>query len=171
MASEKILDVKKQQMAELRKKLLSMGSLVLADYRGLTVAQDTAMRADLRKANIEYKVIKNRLIIKAVEGTKLEGLKPFLEGPTAIAMSKDELSASKAMYKFATLKDYGKFELKAGIVGDQVIDIKGIEAYAKIPSKNELLAMMMGGLKSPITKLAYVLKGIMDKKQGNAVEA
>ncbi|HPJ75646.1 MAG TPA: 50S ribosomal protein L10 [Clostridia bacterium] len=165
MASEKILEVKKQQMAELREKLLTMGSVILADYRGLTVAQDTAMRSEMRKANIEYKVIKNRLLKKAVEGTKYEDLMPHLEGPTSVAMSEDEISAAKIMSKYANMKEYGKFELKAGVIGDQIVDVNGIEAYAKIPGKNELIAMMLGGMKAPITSLALVLKAIMEKKE------
>ena len=168
MASEKILEVKKQQMTELREKLLSMGSVILADYRGLTVSQDTAMRSEMRKANIEYKVIKNRLLVKAVEGTKFEGLMPHLEGPTSVAMSEDELSADKIMSKYANMKDYSKFLLKAGVIGDQIVDVQGIEAYAKIPAKNDLLAMMMGGMKAPITSLALVLKAIMEKKEETA---
>lgn len=165
MASEKILEVKKQQMAELREKLLTMGSVILADYRGLTVAQDTAMRSEMRKANIEYKVIKNRLLKKAVEGTKYENLMPHLEGPTSVAMSEDEISAAKIMSKYANMKEYGKFELKAGVIGDQIVDVNGIEAYAKIPGKNELIAMMLGGMKAPITSLALVLKAILEKKE------
>lgn len=165
MASEKILEVKKQQMAELREKLLTMGSVILADYRGLTVAQDTAMRSEMRKANIEYKVIKNRLLKKAVEGTKYEELMPHLEGPTSVAMSEDEISAAKIMSKYANMKEYGKFELKAGVIGDQIVDVNGIEAYAKIPGKNELIAMMLGGMKAPITSLALVLKAILEKKE------
>ncbi|MDD2262767.1 MAG: 50S ribosomal protein L10 [Clostridia bacterium] len=165
MASEKILEVKKQQMAELREKLLTMGSVILADYRGLTVAQDTAMRSEMRKANIEYKVIKNRLLKKAVEGTKYEDLMPHLEGPTSVAMSEDEISAAKIMSKYANMKEYGKFELKAGVIGDQIVDVNGIEAYAKIPGKNELIAMMLGGMKAPITSLALVLKAILEKKE------
>lgn len=165
MASEKILEVKKQQMAELREKLLTMGSVILADYRGLTVAQDTAMRSEMRKANIEYKVIKNRLLKKAVEGTKYEDLMPYLEGPTSVAMSEDEISAAKIMSKYANMKEYGKFELKAGVIGDQIVDVNGIEAYAKIPGKNELIAMMLGGMKAPITSLALVLKAILEKKE------
>ena len=165
MASEKILEVKKQQMAELREKLLTMGSVILADYRGLTVAQDTAMRSEMRKANIEYKVIKNRLLKKAVEGTKYEDLMPHLEGPTSVAMSEDEISAAKIMSKYANMKEYGKFELKAGVIGDQIVDVNGIEAYAKIPGKNELIAMMLGGMKATITSLALVLKAILEKKE------
>jgi len=165
MASEKILEVKKQQMAELREKLLTMGSVILADYRGLTVAQDTAMRSEMRKANIEYKVIKNRLLKKAVEGTKYEDLMPHLEGPTSVAMSEDEISAAKIMSKYANMKEYGKFELKAGVISDQIVDVNGIEAYAKIPGKNELIAMMLGGMKAPITSLALVLKAILEKKE------
>ena len=168
MASEKILEVKKQQQAELREKLLSMGSVILVDYRGLTVAQDTAMRSDMKKTDIEYKVIKNRLLVKAVEGTRYEGLIPHLEGPTAVAMSVDELMAAKMVAKYANMKDYAKFQLKAGVIGDQMVDVDGIKAYAKIPAKNDLLAMLLGGMKAPITSLALVLKAIMEKKEETA---
>lgn len=165
MASEKILEVKKQQMADLREKLLSMESVILADYRGLTVAQVTTMRAEMRKSDIEYKVIKNRLIKKAVEGTRYETLIPHLVGPTAVAMSSDEISAAKVLYKFASMREYGKLEIKVGVIGGELVDASGVEKYAKIPSKNELIAMMMGGMKAPITKLAYVLKAIGEQKE------
>lgn len=168
MASEKILEIKKQQMSELREKLLTMESVILADYRGLTVAQDTAMRAEMRNANVDYRVIKNRLLKKTVEGTKFEGLMPHLEGPTAVGMSEDEIAAAKIMSKYASMKNYGNFKIKAGFIDGQVIDVEGIEVYAKIPPKNDLLAMLMGGMKAPITALALVLKAIMEKKDETA---
>ncbi|MBN2558404.1 MAG: 50S ribosomal protein L10 [Clostridia bacterium] len=155
MASEKILEMKKLQVKEIAEKMNGAGSIVLADYRGLSVEQDTAMRAKMREEGIEYKVVKNNIIKHAIEGTSLEGLMEYLVGPTAVAMSKDEVAAAKIMFKFA--KDIEAFELKAGVVSGMVIGLDGLEKLAKLPSKEELIAKMLGSMNSPITGLVNVL--------------
>lgn len=157
MPSDKILERKKQQVIDLRKKLSNAGSVVLADYRGLTVEQDTNMRAVLREKGVEYKVIKNNILRHAIEGTDYEGLSKYLAGPTAIAFSSDEVAPAKVLFDFA--KKIAAFEFKAGAVDGKVIDVQGIEALAKLPSKEELIAKMLGSMNSPITGLVNVLNG------------
>ncbi|MFO7611808.1 MAG: 50S ribosomal protein L10 [Clostridia bacterium] len=155
MASEKILEMKKLQVREIAEKMSGAGSIVLADYRGLSVEQDTALRTKMREEGIEYKVVKNNIIRHAIEGTPLEGLMEYLVGPTAVAMSKDEVATAKIMFKFA--KDIEAFELKVGVVSGTVIGLDGIEKLAKMPSKEELIAKMLGSMNSPITGLVNVL--------------
>jgi len=177
MASEKILKVKKQQVLDLAAKLSEAGSIILADYRGLTVEEDTELRAKMRAEGIEYKVIKNNIIKHAIQGTDLEGLGEFLVGPTSMAIGKDEIAPAKAMFDFA--KKLGKFDLKAGAVDGKVLDINGIEQLAKLPSKEEMIAKMLGSMNSPITGLVTVLGGtikglavalnaIIEKKQSES---
>ena len=155
MASEKILEMKKQQVQEMAAKLTEAGSIVLADYRGLTVEEDTELRSKMRAEGIEYKVVKNNIIKHAIQGTDLESLGDFLVGPTSIAISNDEVAPAKVMFKFA--KDLDAFELKAGAVDGEVIDLAGIEQLAKLPSKEQLIAKMLGSMNSPITGLVTVL--------------
>jgi large subunit ribosomal protein L10 len=157
MPSDKILERKKQQVASLREQLSNAGSVVLTDYRGLTVEQDTNMRAVLREKGVEYKVVKNNILRHAIEGTAYEGFKDYLAGPTAIAMSKDEVAPAKVLFDF--VKKIEALEFKAGAVDGKVIDVKGVEALAKLPSKEELVAKMLGSLNAPISGLVNVLNG------------
>ena len=155
MASEKILEMKKLQVREMAEKLQAAGSIILADYRGLTVEEDTGLRSKMREAGVEYKVIKNNILRHAVEGTDLEGLSEYLVGPTAMATGDDEVTPAKIMFGFA--KEFDAFELKAGAVDGKVVDLEGIEQLAKLPSKEELIAKMLGSMNSPITGLVTVL--------------
>ena len=140
-------------------------SVVLVDYRGLTVAQDTALRKQLREAGIIYKVCKNTMIKRAFEGTELAALDEYLEGPNAIAISKDDATApARILAKFA--KDAKALELKAGVVEGEAYDQAGLQALAAIPSREELLSKLLGSLQSPITNLARVLNQIAE--QGGA---
>ena len=174
MASKKILEMKKQQVKEMSAKLTEAGSLVLADYRGLTVEEDTELRSKMRAEGIDYKVVKNNIVKHAIQGTALESLGEFLVGPTSIAVSDDEVAPAKVMFKFA--KDLNAFELKAGAVDGKVIDLAGIEQLAKLPSREQLIAKMLGSMNSPITGLvtvlnanikglAVALNAIIEKKQ------
>ena len=140
----------------------SKGS-VLADYRGLTVAEDTALRKQLREAGVLYKVYKNTYIKRAIAGTSYESLSSNLEGPTAVAISKTDATApARILAKFA--KTAPKLELKAGIVEGTYYDAKAILTIAEIPSREELLSRLLGSMKSPITNFARVLNQIAEKK-------
>lgn len=142
-------------------------SVVLVDYRGLTVAQDTELRKQLREAGIVYKVYKNTLMKRAFEGTACEGLNDCLEGPSAIAISKDDATApARILCKFA--KGADKLELKGGVVEGNVYDIDGLTELSKIPSREELLSKLLGSMQSPITNFARVLNQIAE--QGDAGE-
>ena len=134
-------------------------SIVLVDYRGLTVAQDTELRKQLREAGIVYKVCKNTMMKRAFEGTDFAQLDEYLEGPSAIAISKDDATApARIICKFA--KTAQALEVKAGVVEGTVYDANGVAELSKVPSREELLSKLLGSLQSPITNLARVLNQI-----------
>lgn len=137
-------------------------SVVLVDYRGLTVAEDTALRKQLREAGIVYKVCKNTMMKRAFEGTDFAALDEHLEGPSAIAISKDDATApARILCKFA--KDAKALELKAGVVEGTVYDVAGLTELSKVPSREELLSKLLGSLQSPITNLVRVLNQIAEQ--------
>ncbi|MDR1764665.1 MAG: 50S ribosomal protein L10 [Lachnospiraceae bacterium] len=138
-------------------------SVVAVDFRGLTVEQDTRLRKQLREAGIFYKVYKNTLIRFATQGTAFEGLDKHLEGPTALAVSKEEATApARLLANFAKTAD--KLEFKCGIVEGEYYDAKGISAIATIPSREVLLGRLFGSMKSPITNFARVVNQIAEAK-------
>ncbi|MCL2865075.1 MAG: 50S ribosomal protein L10 [Lachnospiraceae bacterium] len=136
-------------------------SVVLVDYRGLTVEQDTALRKELREAGVVYKVYKNTMMRRAFEGTEFAGLDAYLVGPNAIAISRDDATlAARILSKFA--KTANKLELKAGVVEGSLYDVAGMNEIAKVPSREELLSRLLGSMQSPITNFARVLKQISE---------
>ena len=145
-------------------------SAVLVDYRGLTVAEDTELRKQLREAGVIYKVCKNTMMKRAFEGTEFAGLDEYLEGPSAIAISKDDATApARIICKFA--KEAKALEVKAGVVEGTVYDANGIVELSKVPSREELLSKLLGSLQSPITNLARVLNQIAEQNgEGAATE-
>lgn len=167
MPSEKIIIQKKALVDALALKLKEAKSIVLTDYRGLTVEQDTNLRKALREANVEYKVIKNSIISFAAKDSDLGGLEKYLEGPTAIAMSTtDPVAPSKILAKYA--KDFEKLEIKGGMVEGNIIDENGVMELASTPSKEELLSKLIGSLQSPLYGLAIALNAIAEKQEQNA---
>ncbi len=167
MPSEKLLLEKKVKVEELAQKLKEAKSVVLADYRGLTVEQDTRLRKALREANVEYKVMKNTIIDFASKNSALEGLEKYLKGPTAIAISTtDPVAPSKVLSKYA--KDFEKLEIKGGMVEGNIIDENGVKELASTPSREELLAKFIGSLQSPLYGLAAALNAIVEKQEQNA---
>ena len=137
-------------------------SVVLVDYRGLTVAEDTEMRKQLREAGVVYKVCKNTMMKRAFEGTDFAQLDEYLEGPNAIAISKEDATApARILYKFA--QDAPALELKGGVVEGTAYDVAGISELAKIPSRDELLSKLLGSLQSPITNFARVINQIAEQ--------
>ena len=160
MPSEKILEQKKQVVAELAESLKQSCTGVLVDYKGITVAEDTKLRKELREAGEDYRVVKNTLLGRALKEAGIDGLEGVLEGATAIAMNKgDYVSGAKILAKFA--EDSKAFEIKAGFVDGKVIDAEGVKNLAKLPSKEVLLAQVLGGLNAPITGFVTVLNGTM----------
>ena len=143
--------------------------VVIVDYRGLTVAEDTELRKQLREAGIIYKVCKNTMMKRAFEGTEFEGLAQYLEGPSAMAVSKDDATApARILCKFA--KDAKALEVKAGVCEGTVYDQNGVIELSKVPTREVLLGRLLGSMQSPIANLARVLNQIAEK-DGEVVEA
>ncbi len=163
MPSQKVLENKKAIVAQLTERFQNAQAGVLADYRGLTVAQDTALRVKMREAGIEYTVLKNNLVRFAANAAGLEELDPILHGPTAIATSTDDVVApAKVLVEFA--KENEALELKGGFVDGKVISLEEVKTYAAIPSKEVLISKMLGSLQSPISALARTLQAIVDEQ-------
>jgi large subunit ribosomal protein L10 len=156
LPSNKILEQKKEIVKDLSEKVKAAQSFILADYRGLTVEQDTEMRNALRAAGVEYRVVKNRLTSLAMKENGYEELESFLNGPTSMAMSTtDVVAPAKVLSEFA--KKYEALELKVGVVEGKVIDLNGIKALAELPSREVLIAKVLGGFNAPISGFANVL--------------
>lgn len=164
------VELKQPIVEEISASIKDAQSVVLVDYRGLTVEQDTNLRRQLREAGITYKVYKNTLMNFAFKGTECESLVPYLEGPSAIAISTTDATApARVLCKFA--KDAPKLEVKGGIVEGIAYDAAGIENVAKIPSREELLSRLLGSMQSPIANLARVLDQLAEKGGAGACEA
>ena len=158
----KNIEVKQPIVDKIAEEIKDAQSVVLVDYRGLTVAQDTELRKQLREAGVIYKVYKNTMMKRAFEGTEFAALDDCLEGPSAIAISKDDATApARILYKFA--QDAPALELKGGVVEGTAYDVAGISELAKIPSRDELLSKLLGSLQSPITNFARVIKQIAEQ--------
>jgi large subunit ribosomal protein L10 len=156
------VELKKPIVDEISEIVKDAQGVVLVDYRGLTVEQDTNLRKQLREAGVTYKVYKNTMMNFAFKGTDFEQLAPHLEGPSAIAVSKDDATApARIIVKFA--KEAPALELKAGVVEGVLYDAKGIADVAKIPSREELLSRLLGSLQSPVANFARVLNQIAEK--------
>ena len=155
-----ITAAKQAIVAELKEKLTGAKGAVLVNYRGLTVAQDTKLRRQLREAGVEYRVVKNTMTRIAAQEAGLEGLDVYLEGPTAMAISAtDPVAPAKIITDFVKEHKLQVLEVKAGLVEGNVIDEKGVKALASLPSREVLIAKMLGSMQSPITGLVNVLQG------------
>lgn len=158
MPKEKILNQKREVVEGISAKMKAAKAMVFADYRGLTVEQDTLLRNALRKAGVDYKVVKNTLTRFAANENGLEGLDSYLNGPTAMASSEtDPVAPAKVLSEYA--KKYDKLELKVGVVEGRIIDPSGIKALAELPPREVLIARVLGGLNAPISGLVNVLNG------------
>lgn len=156
------VELKQPIVEEISANIKDAQSVVVVDYRGLTVEQDTQLRKAMREAGITYKVYKNTMMNFAFKGTEFESLAPVLEGPSAIAISRDDATApARVIAKFA--KDAPALEIKAGVVEGTFYDASGMQTVATIPSRDELLSKLLGSLQSPITNLARVLNQIAEK--------
>ena len=158
------VELKQPVVAEIAELLDGAKTAVVVDYRGLTVEQDTQLRKQLREAGVTYKVYKNTMIRFAAKGTKFEALEPNLEGPTALAVSKEDATApARILAEFAKTAD--QLALKGGVVEDTYYDAKGIQVIATIPSREVLLGRLLGSMQSPIANFARVIKQIAEKDQ------
>ena len=170
MPSEKILEQKKAVVADLSDKMSRAASGVLVKYQGITVADDTKLRADLRKAGVEYTVIKNSLIGRAADIAGLGEIKSELDGMNALALSYDDpIAPAKILKEYADKIEC--FELRGGFLDGAVVDVKVVEELAKTPSKEVLLGRMLGSLMGPLTGLAVGLQAVIDKNGAPAEEA
>ncbi len=168
MPSEKVLQAKQAKVAALTEQLKNAAACVLVDYKGITVEDDTKLRRELREAGVSYSVQKNTLIRLAMHELGYEQFDSVLEGTTAIATCEnDQTAAARILGDFAE-KSGGNFSLKAGFVEGQFYDEAGVKALSKIPSKDILLAQLVGSLQGPMQKLAATLQALVDKKNEEA---
>lgn len=164
------IEAKQVVVDEIKSKLDKAEGVVLVSSRGLTVTQDTEMRKALREAGVDFKVYKNTMVNFAIKGTVYEALAPHLEGPTAVAVSYDDATASaRELDKF--VGKYEPLQFKAGVVAGTYYDQDNIQKIAKIPSRNELLARLFGSWKSPMASFARVVNEIAKKNGGEAPAA
>lgn len=158
------LEAKKVIVEEIKEKINKAISLTFVDYRGLTVEEDTKMRTELRKSGVEYKVYKNRLLLKALDELGLTGYNDILEGTTAVAFGmNDEVSAPKIIVE--TSEKTKKMKVKGGILNGARIDTAMVEQLAKIPSKEVLISKLLYLLQSPVRSVAIALNAIAEKKE------
>ena len=165
MPSNKILEEKKQVVEALATKMQAAQAGVLVKYEGITVAEDTELRAALRKAGVEYSVMKNTLTGRACDIAGYGDMKQYLSGMTAIAISEnDPVAAAKVLKTYAEKVE--SFQILAGYVDGAVIDANTVNALADIPSKEVLIAKLLGSIQSPLYKFAYAIKAVVDKENG-----
>lgn len=159
------IEMKKAVVAEIKEKLVAAKSVVLIDYRGLTVAEVTELRNQCRKAGVEYAVLKNTMVNLAAKEAGIEGLEAFLKGPTAVAFGmEDAVAPAKVLTEF--IKKTKKTEIKCGLLDGQILDAAGVEALAAIPSREVLIAKIMGSMMSAVSKFVYVVEAIRKKAAG-----
>ena len=164
------VELKKPIVEEISASVKDAQSVVLVDYRGLTVEQDTELRKQLREAGITYKVYKNTMMNFAFKGTDFESLTAYLTGPSAVAISKEDATApARVLCKFA--KTANALEVKGGVVEGVAYDAKGIEDISRIPSREELLSKLLGSIQSPITNFARVMKQLAEKGGASEIAA
>ena len=167
MASEKILNKKKEEVTKLANKIKEAKLVLLTDYRGINVEDVTTLRADLRKSNTEYTVIKNNITKRALAEAGIEGLEEQLVGPTAVIMSsEDYLEPSKTIYEFTKNNEY--YKIKGGVIEGKVMTAEEIVTLAKLPSKETLLSMLAGALLANISKFAVALDQVRIQKEENS---
>ncbi|TFD99330.1 50S ribosomal protein L10 [Jeotgalibacillus sp. R-1-5s-1] len=159
-----VIEQKKQLVTEIQEKFQSSASSVIVDYRGLSVAEVTELRKQLREAGVEFKVYKNSMTRRAAEAAGLEGLSESLTGPNAIAFSAEDVVApAKILNNFA--KNHEALELKAGVIEGNVASLEQVKALADLPSREGLLSMLLSVLQAPIRGLAVATKAVADQKE------
>ena len=164
MASEKIINQKKEEVSKLAEKMKEAKIILLTDYRGINVADVTELRAELRKSNSEYRVIKNNITRRALAEAGIEGLDELLAGPTAVIMNNDDyLETAKAIYNYSKENDF--YKIKGGVIDGKVMTAEEIIALAKLPSRDTLLSMLAGALLGNISKLAVALDQVKAQKE------
>ena len=170
MPSAVVLEKKKQQVADLSERIKNSVAGVIVDYKGINVADDTNLRKDLREAGVEYTVVKNTILKRAAEDAGLEGIDSVLEGTTAIATSaEDYVAAARILQKFAD--SHNAFNVESGYLDGEIIDLAKIQALAKLPSREVLLATVCSVFNAPIAAFARAVQAIVDKNGEASEEA
>ncbi|GAB4128034.1 MAG: 50S ribosomal protein L10 [Sideroxydans sp.] len=160
------LQEKQAVVAEVSAQVAQAQTIVVAEYRGIPVAEITSLRANARKSGVYFHVLKNTLARRAVQGTPFEALADKMVGPLVYSISNDAVAAAKVVHEFAKTND--KLVIKGGAYNGKVLDAAEVAALASVPSKEVLLAQLLGIMKAPITSLAIVLKALSEKKAGAA---
>ena len=164
MPNALVLEQKQKQVAELKEKISAAVTGVVVDYKGISVADDTKLRKELRESGVDYFVVKNTILGRAIEGTDLEEMKSVLEGTTAIALSnEDYTAAARILCKFAETND--SFTVKSGFLDGKVVDTATIDSLAKLPTKEVLLATVCSAFQAPIAAFARAVQAIVDKEE------
>lgn len=162
------IELKQTSINRIKEKLEGASSIVLVDYRGLTVEEDTTLRKKLREANVEYRVFKNTMMKFAFQGTAFDALNDHLAGPSALAISYEDPTAGPRVLE-QSAKTFKALEFKAGVVEGVYYDAAGIKVVATIPSREELLAKLLGSMKSPISSFARTIKALAEKVEETGV--
>jgi len=166
MANQKVIERKKSEVSELADKIKEAKLVLLTDYRGISVEDVTGLRANLRKVNGDYKVIKNNITRRALKEAEIEGLDDLLVGPTAVVLSnEDYLEPLKAVYEYA--KDSETYKIKGGVINGKVMTTEELITLAKLPSRETLISMLAGALLGNISKLAVALDQVRAQKETN----
>ncbi|WP_151737854.1 50S ribosomal protein L10 [Paenibacillus tengchongensis] len=167
MANAKVIQAKQDAVNVIASKLQNSASTVVADYRGLNVAQATELRKQLREAGVDFQVLKNSLVRRATAATELTDLDAVLTGPTAVAFSEtDAVVAAKILNDFAKKND--ALKLKGGVVEGRVVDADQVKALAELPSREGLLSMLLSVLQAPIRNFALAVKAVAEKEEQSA---
>lgn len=165
MPSAKILSEKQAYVASLKEKIENSVAGVVVDYKGISVADDTKLRKELREAGIEYAVVKNTMLRLALKGTALEGMSEVLEGTTAIAIAtEDRIAAARILCNYADASK-GKFSVKTGYMDGTIMEKTEVEAIAKLPGLEGMLSMFAGALTSTLSGLAVAMQAYVDKSE------
>lgn len=162
--SQETIALKAKQVEEITEKVKKAKTVVLVDYRGLTVAQDTEMRAEMRKAGVDYKVLKNRLVLRAFNDCGLSGFDKILEGPTAVAFGYEDEVAPAKLVADTVAKTNNKIAIKGGVIAGKQASVEEVNALAKIPAKPVLVAQLLGMLTNPMRSLAVAISEIAKKQ-------
>ena len=161
----KNFEIKQAAVAGIKEKIEKAHSFVMIDYRGMTVAEVTDLRNQFRSAGVEYAVLKNTLVSRALKEVGIEGFDSYLNGPTAIAFGmSDAVAPAKVVKEF--IEKSKKGSIKCGYVDGELLDVKGVEALASIPSREVLIAKIMGSMMSAVSKFVYVVEAIRKQQAG-----
>ena len=166
MANAKIIQAKQQEVDTIATKLRESNCTVVADYRGLNVAQVTLLRKQLREAGVEFQVLKNSLVSRAAANAELTELDAVLTGPTAIAFGKDVVAPAKIISDFAKKND--ALKVKGAIVEGRFVDAAQVKALADLPSRDGLLSMLLSVLQAPVRNFALAVKAVAEKNEASA---